>query len=344
MNKEQFMELLDYYFRNVDETTYSEIKNDYEEHFKIGLENGKTEEEISKELGNPREIFNECKEAGIIRENNFFSMFNLDSIGDFFSSKIFEQSKEKDYDLTQQTLEFDNDFHRIEVKSNADIDISTHDLDKVFVTYNTTDESQKLDVDYMNHVLKLGKVKMEKIFQKSFIKSISIKIPKDSDLGLNIATASGDVHVDVISNDVTCNSSSGDVFISTESDNVNVNTASGNVKVFKCRKNIFVNTVSGDVDVQSDCPDLNVHTVSGDVDVKLDENKNMNLKGVSSDFKIDVKEKKGCAEFKTVSGEIQFENFYKEVSKTISKSHTQSFTEDDFKITAATVSGDISLN
>ena len=77
MNKEQFMELLDYYFRNVDETTYKEIKNDYEEHFRIGVENGKTEEEISTELGNPREIFNECKEAGIIRENNFFGMFNL---------------------------------------------------------------------------------------------------------------------------------------------------------------------------------------------------------------------------------------------------------------------------
>lgn len=84
-----------------------------------------------------------------------------------FNSKIFDQSKDKDYDLSQQTLEFDNDFHRIEVKSNADIDVSTHELDKIIVTYTTTDETQKLDVDYMNHVLKLGKVKMEKFFQKA---------------------------------------------------------------------------------------------------------------------------------------------------------------------------------
>lgn len=344
MNKEQFMELLDYYFRNVDETTYKEIKNDYEEHFRIGVENGKTEEEISTELGNPREIFNECKEAGIIRENNFFGMFNLDSIGDFFNSKIFDQSKDKDYDLSQQTLEFDNDFHRIEVKSNADIDVSTHELDKIIVTYTTTDESQKLDVDYMNHVLKLGKVKMEKFFQKSFIKSISIKIPQDSDLGLNIATASGDVHVDVISNDVTCNTSSGDVDITTQSNNVNVNTASGNVQVFKCKKEIYVNTVSGDVKIVSENPEITVNTVSGDIKIDVDENKDLNVRGVSSDININIKEKKGSIELRTVSGEIKIDSYYKDSSKKISKSHDQSFTNDDVKISAATVSGNITVD
>ncbi len=345
MDKEQFMELLDYYFRNVDATTYAEIKNDYEEHFRIGLENGKTEAEISSELGNPREIFNECKEAGIIKENNLFTTFNLENIGDFLNSKIFNQRiKEKDYDLSQQVLEFDNNFHRIEVRTNADVDVETHDEDKIIVTYTSTDESYKLDVDEENHVLKLGQIKMEKLFAKDSIRTISIKIPQDSDLGLNIATARGDIKVDVINNDVTCNTSSGDVIVSTNSNDVNVNTASGDVSVSNCKKNVLINTVSGDVKITSSMPEISVNTVSGDMNIDLEENRNLDLTSVSGDVYLNIKEKKGSVNLKTLSGEIRFESSYKDNSKKVGKAHSHSFTTEEYKINIGTVSGDAYLS
>lgn len=42
----------------ISEAERADILYDYEEHFMVGKENGKTEEEICLELGNPKEIAN----------------------------------------------------------------------------------------------------------------------------------------------------------------------------------------------------------------------------------------------------------------------------------------------
>lgn len=56
MNRVEFMETLRDELRGFPENEIADILYDYEEHFEIGISKGKTEEEIAKELGNPRNI------------------------------------------------------------------------------------------------------------------------------------------------------------------------------------------------------------------------------------------------------------------------------------------------
>jgi len=56
MNKNEFMAKLDKSLRGVPLEERKEILYDYQEHFRVGTEKGKTEEEIISSLGNPRDI------------------------------------------------------------------------------------------------------------------------------------------------------------------------------------------------------------------------------------------------------------------------------------------------
>ncbi|MDF2884431.1 MAG: hypothetical protein K0R54_4998 [Clostridiaceae bacterium] len=56
MNKEKFMEILKSSLGDMPQDEINDILYDYNEHFEIGINKGKTEEEICKELGDPRNI------------------------------------------------------------------------------------------------------------------------------------------------------------------------------------------------------------------------------------------------------------------------------------------------
>ena len=56
MNKREYLFQLERYLQGFPEGEVVDILSDYEEHFHIGISKGKTEEEISNELGMPREI------------------------------------------------------------------------------------------------------------------------------------------------------------------------------------------------------------------------------------------------------------------------------------------------
>ena len=46
MNKVEYLEALKEALKDTDKDVMDEILSDYEEHFQVGMENGKTEEEI----------------------------------------------------------------------------------------------------------------------------------------------------------------------------------------------------------------------------------------------------------------------------------------------------------
>nr|QNO51733.1 hypothetical protein LBHPMFOL_00002 [Methanosarcinales archaeon ANME-1 ERB6] len=56
MNKKEFMEKLDKALTGIPKDEKGEVIRDYEDHFSIGLEKGRTEEEIAKSLGDPASI------------------------------------------------------------------------------------------------------------------------------------------------------------------------------------------------------------------------------------------------------------------------------------------------
>jgi len=56
MNKEEFITILKKELHSLPPSEIEDILYDYEEHFQVGLSKGKSEEEIAKELGNPKII------------------------------------------------------------------------------------------------------------------------------------------------------------------------------------------------------------------------------------------------------------------------------------------------
>jgi uncharacterized membrane protein len=60
MNKQEFIETLRYYLVSLPEDERNELLRDYDAHFIYGVQNGKTEAEISRELGEPLALAREA--------------------------------------------------------------------------------------------------------------------------------------------------------------------------------------------------------------------------------------------------------------------------------------------
>jgi uncharacterized membrane protein len=61
MNKKQFINELEKNIKGISKEDKSEILRDYEEHFAIGKKKGRKESDISKSLGNPKQIAKQAK-------------------------------------------------------------------------------------------------------------------------------------------------------------------------------------------------------------------------------------------------------------------------------------------
>lgn len=68
--KQEFMDALRHYLSDFGNDEREEILYDYEEHFRIGMESGKTEDELIKELGSPKDIAAQYRNADDNVEDN----------------------------------------------------------------------------------------------------------------------------------------------------------------------------------------------------------------------------------------------------------------------------------
>ncbi|MBE7681807.1 MULTISPECIES: DUF1700 domain-containing protein [Paenibacillus] len=60
MNRQQFMQAMEIHLRPMEPQERAELLADYDQHFELGLQEGRTEEEIARELGHPEEIAREA--------------------------------------------------------------------------------------------------------------------------------------------------------------------------------------------------------------------------------------------------------------------------------------------
>lgn len=68
MDKDGFMRELEKSLGRIDEDDKKDILYDYEEHFRMGFEKGKTDEEIAKELGDPKVIGKSYRASSVVEE------------------------------------------------------------------------------------------------------------------------------------------------------------------------------------------------------------------------------------------------------------------------------------
>ncbi len=59
MTRKEYLEALDQYLVTMSASEKADILSDYEEHFRVGLENGKTESQIAASLGSPYDVANQ---------------------------------------------------------------------------------------------------------------------------------------------------------------------------------------------------------------------------------------------------------------------------------------------
>ncbi|WP_339257783.1 DUF1700 domain-containing protein [Paenibacillus sp. FSL R5-0713] len=60
MNRQQFMQAMEIHLRPMEPQERAELLADYDQHFELGLREGRLEEEIARELGQPEEIAKEA--------------------------------------------------------------------------------------------------------------------------------------------------------------------------------------------------------------------------------------------------------------------------------------------
>lgn len=68
MNKKEYLDQLSKLLRTLPKEDREDIISDYQEHFAIGLEKGRTEEEISKALGNPKNVAKQIKADNLVKK------------------------------------------------------------------------------------------------------------------------------------------------------------------------------------------------------------------------------------------------------------------------------------
>ena len=67
MQKDEYLQQLEISLTSLSQTDKAEILSDYKEHYEIGLLNGRTEEEISQALGDPRTIGREYAALTLVK-------------------------------------------------------------------------------------------------------------------------------------------------------------------------------------------------------------------------------------------------------------------------------------
>lgn len=78
MSKTKFLEIFRKQLKGLPEKEINEIIYDYEEHFNIGMNEGRSEEEIASSLGNPRLLAKEMKANYMInRAEDSYSIYNF---------------------------------------------------------------------------------------------------------------------------------------------------------------------------------------------------------------------------------------------------------------------------
>ena len=376
MKKNEFFAQLRTAFAGMDEELIMDILSDYENHFKEGMENGKSEEEICEELGNVEEIrqafLDENPAAMTINVNsNSDTVGNSDIYNRFYPDADIEIKKSSTNDVELSvTGGIADDMEALKETLRVSASVGTLSIQQ--------EKKAGISVSYAASRLfglKVGKysarivihIAVPEQFEKIKVKSISGDIvANDISSGSFLVDAvSGDISVDQL-NTKQCelNSKSGD--IKTNNSNAKIlfiHTGSGDVGVEDCQADeLFASSISGDVNVIACKADkMDVVSVSGDIKAEFDKSAQCRAKSTSGDCKLTIGNQVDAVVSSTSGdvnvryiGEIGLEMALSSTSGDVSavcgginskgkKKVQERFGEPDSKLKASTISGDIKV-
>lgn len=290
MKKQEFLDLTKYYLksRDVDDDEISEILKDFEEHFQIGMEEGRSEKEICDSLGNPKEIAKNYEsnrkpevlhynKSEIIKKN--FEIENIKTITYELNIGSVEIYPSKDEKIHVDLL-VDNEDYINEATAKIDGDLL----------------NIKIDVDFKGMIF----------YQKCVLKLL---IPESNDISLigKVSTGSIDIR-DLTIHHISSVVKTGEIKgVNIVADTFLADIKTGSIKMKNIKANIRSTLKAGDIVGENlsskDIIDLKLH--AGDIKLKsIYSNLNVDLK--MGDFKLDDPYYKKNAEITVKTGEIKY--------------------------------------
>ena len=382
MKKDEFFAQLRTAFAGMDEELLTDILGDYENHFKEGIENGKSEEEICEELGNVEEIrqafLDENPAAMTINVNS-----NSDAVGNSdIYNRFYPGIQRVNAQLTDADIEIKkSNTNEVELSVTgglADDMEALKETLRVSASVGTLSIQQEkkagISVSYAASRLfglKVGKysagiaihIAVPEQFEKIKVKNISgdIVVNDISSERFLVEAVSGDISVDQL-NTKQCelNSKSGDI---SSAKTLLIHTGSGDVGVEDCQADeLFASSISGDVNVIACKADkMDVVSISGDIKAEFDKSAQCRAKSTSGDCKVTIGNQVDAVVSSTSGdvnvryiGEIGLEMVLSSTSGDVSavcgginskgkKKVQERFGEPDSKLKASTISGDIKV-
>lgn len=348
MKKDEFFAQLRTAFAGMDEELLTDILGDYENHFKEGMENGKSEEEICEELGNIEEIRQE-----FLDENPAAMTINVNSNSDTVgNSDIYNR--------------FYPGIQRVNVQlTDADIEIKKSSTNEVelSVTGGLAD-----DMEALKETLRVSASVGTLSIQQEKKAGISVSYAASRLFGLKVGKYSARIviHIAVpeqfekievksISGDIKTNNSNAKTLL--------IHTGSGDVGVEDCQADeLLASSISGDVNVIACKADkMDVVSISGDIKAEFDKSAQCRAKSTSGDCKVTIGNQVDAVVSSTSGdvnvryiGEIGLEMTLSSTSGDVSavcgginskgkKKVQERFGEPDSKLKASTISGDIKV-
>lgn len=333
MKKDEFFAQLRTAFAGMDEELVKDILGDYENHFKEGMENGKSEEEICEELGNVEEI-----RQAFLEENPAAVAINVNS---FVANDLgTNQMTDSDTDSNGVDRPDGSDHSDIYNRSylgiqrvnaqlvNADIEIKksrtnsvelsvvggiAEDREALKETLHvsasagtlTIQEEKKAGVNTSQVVSWIFGLKAGKVYSTGL--KIQIEVPEQFE-EIRVKSASGDIEADSVSCErFLVEAISGDISVDElNTKQCELQAKSGDIKATNSRaKTLLIHTGSGDVEVE-DCQadELQASSTSGDVNETACKADRMDVVSVSGDIEAAFDKSAQCRA-KSTSGDCK---------------------------------------
>lgn len=340
MMKNEYMKKLAAALDAFSEETKKEVLEDYESHFAMGMEDGRSEAEICEELG-PVELFieelaqmepkrSDEKAQGVqeTREQKPVQVCAGAGTSELRQGQSVEMPR-----ALQAAADADSAYLReghaagcktIVVEGlHADVSVDRSPDDQVHVYFEDS-ESERQRLKFRFYFRQEGNTVYTGIRKAKTVSSfwsnislggevrIVVQIPgADTEVEeVRISTVSGEQEVNgIVAGKICLESVSGDIGINGDSCVIfTAKTKSGDIEA----KNFFgargtAETISGDISVDWHVQTSKVKTTSGDVDLKIQSAGTLEVSSVSGDLQVQVVGTLKTADISTVSGDVDLD-------------------------------------
>lgn len=129
-----------------------------------------------------------------------------------------------------------------------------------------------------------------------------LTVPPETEV--EFSSASGDLSVTGLTNDLESNTASGDIELSMMKGSMDIETASGDITVYDVDGDLDFSTASGDIDADESTGELELSAASGDIDIS-DCKGIFDVSTASGDIDADGITMTDMAEFSAASGDVK---------------------------------------